>query len=225
LLFLSFLLCIIVFYLQPHQFFFQQIISELVLIIYHGQYIFPISMPLFDERQLWNLMYSCESLAKILRCVGSGWKELRGTYKISNVDFSLKGGHVKGMKEWSTSTHNHSSMFGWCHFWDTDKHNHHQASMRSFATNKPKGWQCEKGTSTKAMWWLWKVTYAWIREYFRIVCKSIAHIQSNEEIWGEDTVVTLRLGYYYFTIESDPFLPRSPWEPVIWTILNPVLMN
>jgi hypothetical protein len=32
----------------------------------------------------------------------------------------------------------------------------------------------------------WKVTYAWIREYFRILCKSICYIQSNEEIWGED---------------------------------------
>jgi hypothetical protein len=32
----------------------------------------------------------------------------------------------------------------------------------------------------------WKIIYAWIREYFRILCKSIGYIQSNEEIWGED---------------------------------------
>jgi hypothetical protein len=43
-----------------------------------------------------------------------------------------------------------------------------------------------KGTSIKATWWLWKVTYAWIGEYFRMLCKSIDYIQSNEEIWGED---------------------------------------
>ena len=36
------------------------------------------------------------------------------------------------------------------------------------------------------MWWLWKVTYAWIKEYFRILCKSNGHIQLNEEIWRED---------------------------------------
>jgi len=43
-----------------------------------------------------------------------------------------------------------------------------------------------EGTFTKTTWWLWKVTYTWIREYFRILCKSIGHIQSNEEIRGED---------------------------------------
>jgi len=40
--------------------------------------------------------------------------------------------------------------------------------------------------STKATWWLWKVTYAWIEEHFRILYKSISYIQSNEEIWRED---------------------------------------
>jgi hypothetical protein len=33
--------------------------------------------------------------------------------------------------------------------------------MKSFARIKPISWQCEKGTSIKVMWWLWKVTYAW----------------------------------------------------------------
>jgi len=58
--------------------------------------------------------------------------------------------------------------------------------MRSFAIIKPRSWQCEKDMSTKTTWWLWKVIYAWIREYFRILCKSIGYIQSNKEIWGED---------------------------------------
>jgi len=58
--------------------------------------------------------------------------------------------------------------------------------MGSFARIKLRSWQCKKDTSTKTTWWLWKVTYAWIREYFKILYKSIGHIQSNKEIWGED---------------------------------------
>jgi hypothetical protein len=42
------------------------------------------------------------------------------------------------------------------------------------------------------MLWLWKVTYDWIREYFRILYKSIGHIQSNEEIWGENHMLTVK---------------------------------
>lgn len=40
--------------------------------------------------------------------------------------------------------------------------------------------------STTTTWWLCKVTYAKIKEYFRILCKSFNHVQSNEKIWGED---------------------------------------
>jgi hypothetical protein len=36
------------------------------------------------------------------------------------------------------------------------------------------------------MWWFWKVIYAWIKKYFKILCKSIDYIQSNKEILGED---------------------------------------
>jgi hypothetical protein len=114
------------------------------------------------------------------------WKRLWRAYRWSDVDFSPNGGRSKGTKERSTSTNNHSPMSRWHYFRDSDQHNHRQASMRSFARIKPRRWQCEKSTSTKTTWWLWKVTYAWIRKYFRILCKSIGHIESNEEIRGED---------------------------------------
>jgi hypothetical protein len=118
--------------------------------------------------------------------MGDGRKKLWEAYRWSNIDFSPKEGRVKSTKKGSTSTNNHPSMFWWCHFWDSDKCNHYQASVRSFSIIKLRSWQRAKGTSTKAMWWLWKVTYAWIKEYFNILCKSIGHTQPNEEIWEED---------------------------------------
>jgi hypothetical protein len=56
----------------------------------------------------------------------------------------------------------------------------------NFYKNQIKELTMWKGMSIKATWWLWKVTYAWIEEYFRMLCKSIDYIQSNEEIWWED---------------------------------------
>jgi hypothetical protein len=133
-------------------------------------------MSLVDKGQLSNLVYSSKSLAKFPRYMGDGWKRLWGAYRWSNVDFSLKGSRVKGTKEGSTNTNNYPPMSGWHHFWDSGQRNHHQTSMRSFARIKPMSWQCEKDMFIKTRW-LWKVTYAWIREYFRILCKNISHIQ------------------------------------------------
>ena len=93
---------------------------------------------------------------------------------------------AKGIEEGSTNTNNHSPISGWCFFWDSCQCNRCQASMRNFTKIKPRSWQCEKCTSIKVMWWLWKVTCAWIEEYFRILYKSIGHIQSNKKIWGEN---------------------------------------
>jgi hypothetical protein len=93
---------------------------------------------------------------------------------------------AKGIEEGSTNTNNHSPISGWCFFWDSGQCNRCQASMRNFTKIKPRSWQCEKCTSIKVMWWLWKVTCAWIEEYFRILYKSIGHIQSNKKIWGEN---------------------------------------
>jgi len=98
----------------------------------------------------------------------------------------FKGRSCKRHRWMTTSINNHPPMFGWHHFWESDKRNHCQASMRSFARIKSRIWKREKSTSTKTTWWLWKVTYAWIREYFRILCKNIGHIQSNKKTWEED---------------------------------------
>jgi len=118
--------------------------------------------------------------------MGDDRKRLWRAYRWSNVDFSLKGGRAKGMKEGSIGIKNYPTMSGWHHFWENSQRNHRQTSMRSFARIKPRSWQCEKGTFTKIIRWIWKVTYAWIIEYFRLRCKSICYIQSNKEIWGED---------------------------------------
>ena len=52
-------------------------------------------------------MYSSKSLARCPRCVGNGWKKALKAYKMSNDDFSSKGGHAKGVKKTSTNTHNY----------------------------------------------------------------------------------------------------------------------
>jgi len=134
-----------------------------------------------DNYQTWCIRVKVWlSSQDIWETVEKGFEE-----PIDGATFSLKEGRVKGTKEGSINTNNHPPMSGWHHFWDSGQHNHRQTSMGSFVRIKPRSWQCEKDTSIKT-WWLWKVTYAWIREYFRILCKNISHKQSNKEIWGQD---------------------------------------
>jgi len=79
---------------------------------------FTLQCPRLTKGQLWSLVYSCESLARFLRCVRNSWNRLWEAYRKSNVDFRPKKGHAKGLKKESIRTHNHPSMSRWCHFWD-----------------------------------------------------------------------------------------------------------